>query len=108
MTIKFCKKCKTLLKPEKKEGEVFLKCSKCGFESKSDLTSSENIPKKEKVGKGVSEDKNVFATYKHECEKCGYDKAQVLDLGVSYSDEDNLMFLKCGKCGHSERVGEDS
>ncbi len=108
MTIKFCKKCKTLMKPYKEGGEVFLKCPKCGFKSKVDLTSSENIPKKEKVGKGVSEDKNVFATYKHECSKCGHVGAEINDLGVQYSDEDNLFLAKCGKCGHSERIGDAS
>ncbi|MCK4552663.1 hypothetical protein KAT80_00470 [Candidatus Pacearchaeota archaeon] len=108
MTLKFCQKCKTLLSPQKKNGEVFLKCSKCGFESNTDLTSRENIPKKEKVGKGISKDENIFATYEHKCSKCGYDKAQVLDLGISYSDEDNLFLVKCGKCGFSERVGKDS
>ena len=96
------------MSPQEKDGEVFLKCSKCGFESKVDLTSSEDIKREEEIGKGVVKDENTFATYEHECSKCGYDKAQVLDLGVSYSDEDTLIFLKCGKCGHSERIGDDS
>jgi len=93
------------MKPHKKGGEVFLKCFKCGFELKTDLTSREKIPEKKEVGEGVSKEKNVFATYEHECSKCGYVGAEINDLGVQYSDEDNLFLVTCGKCGHSERIG---
>ena len=73
---------------------------------KTNLKVSEKITKKEKIGKGVIEDKDVFADYKHECKKCGHRGAEVVDLGVQYSDEDNLFLVKCGKCGHTERIGE--
>jgi len=63
------------------------------------------MEKQKERGKEVGEDKNIFANYHNVCKKCGYDKAQILDLGVFYSDEDNLILLKCGKCGFSERVG---
>jgi len=53
----------------------------------------------------ISEAGNEFATYKHKCSKCGYGKAEVIDLGAQYSDENNLILLRCGKCGWSERVG---
>jgi len=29
-------------------------------------------------------------------------------MGIFYSDEDNLILLKCGKCGWSERLGKIS
>ncbi|MFH1365206.1 MAG: hypothetical protein ABIH28_01320 [archaeon] len=108
MTIRFCKKCKTLLSPKKKDGEVFLKCSKCGFESKVDLTSSEKIKEEEEIGEGVADKGNIFATYNSKCKKCGHVGAEINDLGVQYSDEDNLFLVTCGKCGHSERIGDDS
>ena len=59
----------------------------------------------EEIGEGVLSDENKMATYKHKCEKCGYGKAQIIDVGPLYSDEDNLILLKCGKCGFSERIG---
>ena len=59
----------------------------------------------EEVGEGVVPAINPMATYKYKCKKCGYGKAQIIDMGLSYSDEDNLILLKCGKCGWSERVG---
>ena len=39
------------------------------------------------------------------CKKCGYDKAQIIDMCIFYSDEDNLILLKCGKCNFAERIG---
>lgn len=53
---------------------------------------------------GIVKGKNKLATYKHKCKKCGYGKSEVIDLGASYSDENNTYLLKCGKCGYSERV----
>ena len=107
MTMKFCPKCEGLLIP-KSIGERFIvKCKNCGFfaEGKEKpLIEEEKIKHKGKRGEGVLK-KNIFATYKHKCKKCGYGKAQIIDMGVFYSDEDNLIFLKCGECGYSERVG---
>ncbi|MGD9276862.1 MAG: hypothetical protein PVJ67_06855 [Candidatus Pacearchaeota archaeon] len=108
MTLKFCKKCKTLLEPHKKEGKNFLVCKNCGIETESEnnfLITTEKINKLPKRKEGSVKDEDVFASYKHICKKCGYDKAEVIDMGIFYSDEDNLILLKCGKCGYSERVG---
>lgn len=99
--------------PEKlREGEFWVKCYHCHFSKKlkpdSKLIEKEMILHKHDIGRTfkVSKIKNEFATYKHKCQKCDYNKAQVIDMGISYSDEDNLIFLKCGKCGWSERVGK--
>ena len=81
-------------------------CNNCGFSKQGkDLIASEKIKAEEKRGEGVLPDKNVFATYKNKCKKCGYDKAQILDLGTFYTDEDALIMLQCGKCGYAERIG---
>jgi len=56
------------------------------------------------VGEGVVKEQDVFATYKHKCKKCGYGEAEMMDLGAQYSDEDELVMIKCGKCGYTERV----
>jgi DNA-directed RNA polymerase subunit M/transcription elongation factor TFIIS len=67
------------------------------------------IIEKEKIrhkntGEGIVKEKDVFATYNHKCKKCGYEKAEILDLGAQYSDENELVMIKCGKCGYTERV----
>ena len=56
---------------------------------------------KVEMGKVVPDDNENY----YKCPKCGYEKAQIIDMGIFYSDEDNLILLKCGKCGHSERIG---
>ncbi|MCF7910391.1 hypothetical protein K9L16_01820 [Candidatus Pacearchaeota archaeon] len=102
MGLKFCPKCKIPLIPLNKE-ENFLVCSLCGYKINfENLISKEKISNIEK-GEGVASEENKFATYEHVCKRCGHDKVQVIDLGVSYSDEDTLYFFKCGKCGWSER-----
>jgi len=109
MSLKFCPKCSNILIPERiSEKEFVEKCSYCNYSRKFNgkmLIMKNKIPK-EKIGTKIVEEKNEFATYHNKCKKCGYDKAQIIDLGIFYSDEDNLIMLKCGKCGWSERIGK--
>ena len=109
MKPKFCPKCNRILIPKRINENLFaVRCVKCDyvdiFEGKP-FIGKDKIPQEEERGEGVVKEKNVFATYKNVCPKCGYNKAQVIDVGVFYSDEDNLIMLRCGKCGYSERVG---
>ncbi len=110
MSLKFCPKCQSILIPEEnKKGKIETKCAHCGYLDmlkEKKLVEYEKIKhRKEKKGK-IENVHNEFADYKHKCQKCGYGKAQIIDMGVSYSDEDNLILLKCGRCGWSERVGK--
>lgn len=70
------------------------------------LNVKEKLSKPESRAEGVVDDKDIFATYKHKCSKCGYENAEVIDLGLFWSDEDNVYLIKCGKCGYTERIGE--
>ena len=110
MKVKFCTKCGSVLIPENSgKGKLVSKCHYCGFSKGrkvKPLIEMEKLPPKKILGKKIANSENEFATYKHRCQKCGYGKAQIIDMGQSYSDEDNLILLKCGKCGWSERVGE--
>ena len=108
MVMKFCPKCENILVPHSIGEKSIVKCKNCGFfaEGKAKpLIEEEEIKQEPERGKGVLKNENEFATYKHKCEECGYGKVQVIDAGVFISDEDNLILLKCGKCGYSERVG---
>jgi DNA-directed RNA polymerase subunit M/transcription elongation factor TFIIS len=112
MSINFCEKCGGVIRSQQiDENKSYQFCDNCQefrlikTGEVNNVSSNEKMQKQEEKGKGVKEDKNDFATYPNICKKCGYDKAQVLDLGFFYSDEDNLILLKCGKCGFSERVG---
>ena len=63
------------------------------------------IHKESEKANGVVSEENTSACFGHKCKKCGFDKAELIDMGVFVSDEDNLVFIKCGKCGFKERVG---
>lgn len=99
----FCKSCGKIL--QLKEGNNPRICS-CGFTNEvSELSFSQKIKKKEKVGKGVyKEPKSIGFT--HECKKCGHNKCDFSDLGAFYSDESNVYLYKCKKCGHVERQAD--
>ncbi|MBI2004057.1 hypothetical protein HYS72_01180 [Candidatus Pacearchaeota archaeon] len=112
MTIKFCKKCKSLLDFFKKKNKVFYFCNKCKIggevKDKNFLNEIEKEMHEKETGKGVIKDKNIFATYPFKCKKCGYDKAEIIDQGVKYSDEESEILFQCGKCGWSERINKKS
>ena len=111
MAMRFCKKCKGLMIPFKnfEKGISQLKCSSCEYIEEEDFSkiigANEKFLPAIKKGEGIASNKNEFADYKNICKKCGHNMAQVLDLGIFYSDEDNLYLLKCGKCGFSEKIG---
>jgi len=108
MVMHFCPECKGILIP-KKIGEKFVvRCKGCDFFAEGKATpviEEEDFPPKEERGTGVLKNENEFADYKNKCKECGYGKAQIIDAGVFISDEDNLILLRCGKCGYSERIG---
>ena len=72
------------------------------------LEVTETVKQKEIVGTGVIPDENIYATYPHECKKCGYNKGQLIELGIWFSDEEGVVRVKCGKCGWAETISGKS
>lgn len=112
MALNFCNKCGGIIRSKKiDKDKSYSFCDNCQEfklikeEEINDVSFHEKMEKQEDKGTGIKEVNNEFANYLNVCKKCGYDKAQILDLGVFYSDEDNLILLKCGKCGFCERIG---
>lgn len=50
----------------------------------------------------IIDDNNSLAVYDHICKKCGHDKAEIIEKGQMYSDEDDIILYVCGKCGYTE------
>ena len=82
--------------------KAVLFCSECKiYQKEAKGITKENIKPTEHCFDPV-EDTNLYAVYNHICSKCGHDKAQILEKGTYYSDEDTIFILKCGKCGHCQ------
>ena len=102
----FCKTCGSLLKPKTTPYGKWLACPEGHPQGElnqdKNIISSKNpnLGKKIKVSDGI----NHLAVFDHKCKKCGYDKAEILELSASYSDEDNVTKMKCGKCGFVEQM----
>jgi ribosomal protein S27AE len=50
------------------------------------------------------EEHNYLAVHKHQCKKCGYDRAELIEMSCNYTDEDNIYQMKCGRCGYVEQL----
>lgn len=68
----------------------------------STTTTQKNLQKMEQIS--VSDGKNILAVHEHKCKKCGHDKAELMEMSASYSDEDNTYRMKCGRCGFVEQL----
>jgi DNA-directed RNA polymerase subunit M/transcription elongation factor TFIIS len=97
----FCKTCGTLLKPKTTEYGKWMACPnghpqpELNQESKEIKTKNINEGTEIKVDDG----KNYLAVHDHICPKCGHNKAELIEIMPSYSDEDSTFRMKCGKCG---------
>lgn len=91
------------MKPiENEKGRLI--CISCKNIEDGEITSTTKIKKEVQKGKGIIEDKDIFADYDFVCKKCGHNKAQVIIKGPQISDEDDPIYLKCGKCGKAEQI----
>lgn len=102
----FCPKCHSLLNVDSRDEDRKLKCD-CGFSRENKSVQVKEVIKNlnDKKGDGVvDETKNELAVFDHKCEKCGYGKAQLIERGIQYSDEDDMTFYKCGRCGHMKML----
>jgi DNA-directed RNA polymerase subunit M/transcription elongation factor TFIIS len=105
--MEFCKNCGSILFYFKEKGETKVYCKKCkNAKTSTGGSSFSEIRKKIEIGRGFIESGNPSANYNHICKKCGHVGVEIIDVGILVSDEDNLILLKCGKCGFSERVGK--
>jgi len=70
------------------------------------LEFEEKTKKKSKVGEGVASQDKDLGGFPHICKKCGWEFAEVRDLGIGWSDESAVHIFRCKKCGHTERHAE--
>jgi DNA-directed RNA polymerase subunit M/transcription elongation factor TFIIS len=102
----FCKTCGTLLLPKKTEYGKWMACP--NGHSQPELNQERNIlaqtNSKQAKNIEVMDGTNILAVHDHKCKKCANDKAELIEISCSYSDEDNMYRMKCGKCGFVEQL----
>lgn len=98
----FCKTCGTLLVLQKTEFGKWLACPNGHLQPEINQTSHTQTQKNQNLAKPieVADGVNILAVHDHKCSKCGYLKAELIEISAAYSDEDNCYRMKCGKCGH--------
>lgn len=52
----------------------------------------------------VASSENILAVHDFICQKCGYHKAELIEIAPFYSDEDQLLRMKCGRCGAVKKL----
>jgi DNA-directed RNA polymerase subunit M/transcription elongation factor TFIIS len=102
----FCTTCGGMLRTKKTLYGKWMACPE-GHPQKEPITESNPMVQENKnqaknivVGDGI----NHLAVFDHKCKKCGFGKAEMREIGASYSDEDNVVKMKCGKCGLVEQL----
>lgn len=102
----FCTTCGTLLRPTKTEYGTWNACphghSQPKLNQEKTTLHIKNNQQAQRIE--VAEDKNILAVHHHLCPKCGYDKAELIEMSANYADEDNSYRMKCGRCKHVERL----
>ena len=102
--MRFCSKCKTILKIKNWGPKKIFYCD-CGYEflSDDDIVLKDKINSKKEME--IIEDKNYgLDVHTHKCQKCGYNKAILIEIGAMYGDEAVIVRYKCGKCGNVEQL----
>lgn len=102
--IETCKKCGSMMVPEKKTKNIVLKCVKCGHEEKKEIKTFKitEASKKEKIIT-VDNDSTELPTTTKMCPKCEHTKAFYFLRQTRSADEPPTQFFKCAKCGYSWR-----
>ncbi|PIN73983.1 hypothetical protein COV20_02620 [Candidatus Woesearchaeota archaeon CG10_big_fil_rev_8_21_14_0_10_45_16] len=102
----FCKTCGGLLILKKTPYGKWMACPQGHAQPELNQEQVTSVEKNLKQGRKmeVSDGINILAVHDHTCKKCGHDKAELLEIMPSYSDEDCIFRMKCGNCGVVEQL----
>ena len=101
-TVEFCKKCGSIMLPERKGKSVFLKCRKCGHKTNKGPKDIRIVEANPKVKGVVILEKNetILPTTEKMCPKCEHTKAYYWLQQTRSADEPPTQFFRCVKCKH--------
>lgn len=106
--MKFCPNCGSVLRVQRKAGNMVYVCPKCGYEEVSVKRETSTTIKGGNApthgGQPIIvesiEDKNSLPKTKVVCPKCGNDEAYWWMQQTRSADEATTRFFRCTKCGH--------
>ncbi|MBI2971896.1 MAG: transcription factor S [Candidatus Aenigmarchaeota archaeon] len=100
--MEFCKKCGSIMIPEKRRKNTFLKCRSCGYEIQKNIHGLRIVEEK-KAPKGIvvlEKDETILPVTDKACEKCDNPKAHWWLQQTRSADEPPTQFFRCTKCRH--------
>jgi predicted Zn-ribbon and HTH transcriptional regulator len=96
----FCAACGKILQLKHTPYGKWMACSEGHSQPKlvqtAEILTSKNSKPSQEIK--VSDGKNMLAVHDHACKKCGYGKAELIEIAPFYSDEDTIIKMKCGRC----------
>lgn len=106
--MKFCKKCSSMMVPEKDGDKRVWKCRKCGRTEKSNKEESIIVSKDKKKKKAIpvvepDKEKGKLSVVEEECPKCGNVGAMWWLQQTRSGDEAATRFFKCVECNFTWR-----
>lgn len=99
-SIEFCKKCSSIMMPDKKGKNIYLKCRSCGYLMRKNIRSMKITERKKPTEKVIILEKNeiMLPITDRECFNCNNNKAYYWLQQTRSADEPPTQFFKCTKC----------
>ncbi len=102
--MKFCPKCKDLMKLENKNGSLVYICPSCGYEEPYGNTELSIPVTRENKVLNLDKDTTAEPVVKVECPKCGNNEAYTWIVQTRSGDEGGTVFYRCTKCRYTWRI----
>lgn len=100
--MKFCPKCGSIMKPEKKGIAVIFTCH-CGHSESGESKIKETVKHEAKEVEVVDKNIDIHPIVKVKCPKCKNEEAYNWEIQTRAGDEAATQFFKCTKCEHTWR-----
>ncbi len=104
MAVKFCPECKSILKIEVRDNEVYYVCSKGHYEEKASSNKITKRVNRENKVVVIANQVRAETITKIRCPKCGHDEAYTWIVQTRSGDEGPTIFYRCTRCSHTWRV----
>ena len=115
LALKFCPKCRGLMRPAKIRDTMYLVCTRCGYKveasNREDLTAYaravkvQHSPRDKILVIDSAEMPQTASLVKGQtsCPKCGHDEVYVWMMQTRSADEPPTRFYRCAKCKYTWR-----